>query len=316
MDTNFIQSTVLDITPRNWTALLDAIYVGIHHSKVARNPRRALLVLSDGADNHSRYTESEIKMLVRESDVGIYGLGLVGGALLNRPDRLLKHLASQTGGLYFPVAKLSDLPESVARISRLIAAYLTHDLERGRERTVRELVSEFRGLSGSLKQKAVLAATGLQRATLARLCDGSAIDRSTVAGLLDAMIAHTRPVKPEALGIIGKGHLHGRLEQAGCEMASFQYKQVRSTDPRLPWVIEAGFAWCPHQTSRRLITGVNWSPGILNPFRALGPYRQSLDTVLSQQRADRDEPVIVLLHLSCPRVEYTDRGKSAVVVAR
>jgi len=66
----------------------------------------------------------------------------------------------------------------------------------------------------------------------------------------------------------------------------------------------------------RLITGVNWSPGIVNPFRALGPYHQSLDTVLSQQRADRDEPVIVLLHLACPRVEYTDRGKSAVVVAR
>jgi hypothetical protein len=98
-------------------------------------------------------------------------------------------------------------------------------------------------------------------------------------------------------------------------MESFHYKQVRSTDPRLPWVIEAAFAWCPEQAGRRLITGINWSPGILNPFRALGPWRQSLDTVLSQQRADRDEPVVVLLHLACPRVEYTDRGKSAVVVA-
>ena len=201
-------------------------------------------------------------------------------------------------------------------LERLIAAYLTHDVERGRERTVREFVSEFRGLSGSLKQKAVLDATGLQRAPLASLCDGHAIDRSVVAGLLDAMVAHARPVRPEALGTIGKDHLHGRLEAAGCEMASFQYKQVKSTDPRLPWVIEAAFAWCPEQIGRRLITGVNWSPGILNPFRALGPYHQSLDTVLSQQRADGDEPVVVLLHLACPRVEYTDRGKSAVVVAR
>ncbi len=201
-------------------------------------------------------------------------------------------------------------------LERLIAAYLTHDIERGRERTVREFVSEFRGLSGSLKQKAVLAATGLQRAPLAGLCDGRTIDRQVVAGLLDAMVAHTRPVKPEALGIIGKDHLHARLEAAGCEMASFHYKQVKSTEPGLPWVIEAAFAWCPDLTSRRLITGVNWSPGIVNPFRALGPYRQSLDTVLSQQRADRDEPVVVLLHLACPRVEYTDRGKSAVVVAR
>jgi DNA topoisomerase VI subunit B len=183
-------------------------------------------------------------------------------------------------------------------------------------RTVRELVSEFRGLSGSLKQKAVLAAAGLQRAPLARLCDGRMIDRSAVEGLLDAMVACTRPVKPEALGIIGKDHLQRRLEAAGCEMATFKYKQVKSTTAGLPWVIEAVFAWCPHLTTRRLITGVNWSPGIVHPFRALGPWRQSLDTVLSQQRVDREEPVVVLLHLACPRVEYTDRGKSAVVVAR
>jgi DNA topoisomerase VI subunit B len=201
-------------------------------------------------------------------------------------------------------------------LERLIAAYLTHDVERGRERTVREFVSEFRGLSGSLKQKAVLAATGLQRAPLARLCDGRTIDRPAVEGLLDAMVARTRPVKPEALGIIGKDHLYGRLEAAGCEMASFQYKQVKSTDAGLPWLIEAAFAWCPDLTSRRLIAGVNWSAGIVNPFRTLGPYRQSLDTVLSQQRADRDEPVVVFPHLACPRVEYTDRGKSAVVIAR
>jgi hypothetical protein len=162
----------------------------------------------------------------------------------------------------------------------------------------------------------VLDAIGIQRASLATLYDGAAIDRSAVARLLDAMMACTRPAKPEALGVIGKDHLRTRLEAAGCEMASFRYNKIKGSDPRLPWVIEAGFAWCPHQTSRRLITGVNWSPGILNPFRALGPYRQSLDTVLSQQRADRDEPVIVLLHLACPRVEYTDRGKSAVVVAQ
>jgi DNA topoisomerase VI subunit B len=201
-------------------------------------------------------------------------------------------------------------------LERLIAAYLTHDMEHARERTVREFVSEFRGLSGSLKQKAVLQAASLQRAPLTVLCEGGTIDRSTVERLLDAMIAYTRPVKPEALGIIGRDHLHARFESVGCEMASFQYRQVRRTDFRLPWVLEAAFAWCPELTGRRLITGVNWSPGIVNPFRALGPWRQSLDTVLSQQRADRDEPVVVLLHLACPRVEYTDRGKSAVVVTR
>ena len=70
----------------------------------------------------------------------------------------------------------------------------------------------------------------------------------------------------------------------------------------------------PEGDSRRLVTGVNWSPGIINPFRELGTWGQSLDTILTQQKADRDEPVILVLHMACPRVEYTDRGKSSVVV--
>ena len=98
-------------------------------------------------------------------------------------------------------------------------------------------------------------------------------------------------------------------------------RTVRRADPGaagqsdgVPWVIETAFGWCPQAQSRRLVTGVNWSPGIINPFRELGEFGASLDTILSQQRADRDEPVILVLHMACPRVEYTDRGKSAVVV--
>ena len=65
---------------------------------------------------------------------------------------------------------------------------------------------------------------------------------------------------------------------------------------------------------RRLITGVNWSPGILNPFRELGAFGTSMDAILEQQMAGPSEPVALLLHLVCPRVEYADRGKSAVVI--
>ena len=89
---------------------------------------------------------------------------------------------------------------------------------------------------------------------------------------------------------------------------------VTDTDDGIPWVIETAFGWCPDGKARRLITGVNWSPGIINPFRELGHFGQSLDTILGNQRANRDEPVILVLHMACPRVEYTDRGKSAVVV--
>jgi hypothetical protein len=130
------------------------------------------------------------------------------------------------------------------------------------------------------------------------------------------MVAESRPVKTKALGIIGRDHLRRRFEQAGCEMETFQYRRVMDTTDGVPWVVETAFGWCPDGEQRRLITGVNWSPGIGNPFRALGRWGQSLDTVLSQQRADRDEPLILVLHMACPRVEYTDRGKSAVVMER
>ena len=66
---------------------------------------------------------------------------------------------------------------------------------------------------------------------------------------------------------------------------------------------------------RRLVSGVNWSPGILNPFRELGRFGASLDTILADQRANRNEPVVLVLHIVCPRVEYTDRGKSALVTS-
>ena len=199
-------------------------------------------------------------------------------------------------------------------LERLIAGYIAHDEDNGRERTVRELVAEFRGLSGSAKQKKVLDATGLHREPLSKLVTEHGVDSDMVVKLLTAMQVHSKPVKPSALGIIGKDHLRQRFETAGCEMESFDYRKVTDTTDGVPWVVETAFGWCPDVDSRRLITGVNWSPGIINPFRELGPFGESLDTILSQQRAGRDEPVVLVLHMACPRVEYTDRGKSAVVI--
>src|ERR1039458_7411721 len=58
------------------TALLDAVYMALHTIKKAHNSRKALLIISDGGDNSSRYTETEIKNLVREADVQIYAIGI------------------------------------------------------------------------------------------------------------------------------------------------------------------------------------------------------------------------------------------------
>ena len=98
-------------------------------------------------------------------------------------------------------------------------------------------------------------------------------------------------------------------------MESFEYRRVMEVEDGIPWIIETAFAWCPQATGRRLITGVNWSPGIINPFRELGHFGESLDTILTRARCDTDDPVILVLHIACPRVEYTDRGKSALVLS-
>jgi hypothetical protein len=200
------------------------------------------------------------------------------------------------------------------RFERLVAAYLAHDLDRGRERTVREFVAEFGGLTGTAKQKKVLDQTGLSRLGLSALRDGDGLDHGRTKQLLSAMQQHSRPVKPAALGVIGREHLVQRFEALGCEMGTFQYRKLPGVTDGVPSVVETAFAWNPEAEARRLVTGVNWSPGIVNPFRQLGRFGSSLDSVLERQRAGRDEPIVLALHMACPRVDYTDRGKSAVVL--
>jgi len=91
--------------------------------KRARNPRKAILIISDGGDNSSRYTTSEVKNAVRESDVQIYAIGIYEGFSgrgrtpeeLNGP-ALLHDLAEQTGGRDFNVENLAELPDVAAKI--------------------------------------------------------------------------------------------------------------------------------------------------------------------------------------------------------
>ncbi len=200
------------------------------------------------------------------------------------------------------------------QLARLIGAYLAHDQDHGRIRTVRELVTEFRGLSATAKQKAVLEATGLSREPLTTFInDSGGIDDAKVFNLLWVMKAHSKPVKPQDLGIIGEDHLAQRFADAGADMETFAYRRVLEISGGLPVVIETAFAYCAEERENRdLITGINWSPALVNPFRQLG-YYSSLDSLLTEQRAGADEPVILVLHVAQPGVQYLDRGKSAVV---
>jgi len=116
---DIVEKALVGIRPKNWTALLDAVYMGIHEMKHAGNSHKALLILSDGGDNNSRYTESEIKSRVREADVTIYSIGL-GSGLIRHHIRLLKQLSEVTGGDYCQADKVTDLPDAIERISAAI----------------------------------------------------------------------------------------------------------------------------------------------------------------------------------------------------
>ena len=119
-----IQSRLMYTAPKGRTALLDAIYLGLSQMKGARNSKRALLILSDGGDNHSRYSERDIRNYVRESDVQLYAIGIYEplGYRNRSPEELsgpslLSELTETTGGRAFPVENLNDLPDIATKIS-------------------------------------------------------------------------------------------------------------------------------------------------------------------------------------------------------
>ena len=136
------------------TSLLDAIHMALEEMKFAKNLRKAIVIVSDGGDNRSRYTESEIKSAMREADVQVYAMGIFDPE--DSPKRtpeerngpmLLDELAEQTGGRHYPVKTLDELPSVCERIGNdlrnqyLIGYAPTDDAQDGTYRKVKVLVT-------------------------------------------------------------------------------------------------------------------------------------------------------------------------------
>jgi Ca-activated chloride channel family protein len=115
-----IQGKLVYAIPKGRTSLLDAIYLGISKMKQAKHNKKALLIISDGGDNRSRYTDSEIKSLVKEADVQIYAIGIFddvrGTAEEIRGPFLLNEITSTTGGRTFPVNDINELGDVATKI--------------------------------------------------------------------------------------------------------------------------------------------------------------------------------------------------------
>jgi Ca-activated chloride channel family protein len=154
-----IQDRLLFVKAGGRTALLDAIYLGLSEMKKATTNRRALLVISDGGDNHSRYTENDLKRAVKEADVQIYAVGIFE-PLSSRArtleeaagPSLLADMAEVSGGRMFSVEDANELPDVAERISielrnQYVIGYRPSNLVRdGRWRRIRVKLERPRGL--------------------------------------------------------------------------------------------------------------------------------------------------------------------------
>jgi len=118
-----IQNKLTFVQSKGRTALLDAVYMSLQEMKKAHNARKALLLISDGGDNSSRYSEPEIKALVKETDAQIYAIGIYEGygARGRTPEEangpaLLTDIAEVTGGRQYAVDNVNELPDVAAKI--------------------------------------------------------------------------------------------------------------------------------------------------------------------------------------------------------
>ena len=114
-----VQAKMVFLQAQGRTALLDAIYMGVSKMKDAHTNKKALLIISDGGDNHSRYTENEIKSMVKEADVQVYAIGLFSGG--SQPEEvagpgLLSDVTEVTGGRMFTINNPNELADVATKI--------------------------------------------------------------------------------------------------------------------------------------------------------------------------------------------------------
>ncbi len=121
-DGNAVLDKLTFVQTRNNTALYDACYLGVEKVQRGTHPKRALLLISDGQDNDSRYTFNEVRRLLKESDVVLYGIGILSGndagsSLGMEGQGILDELANVSGGkAFFPrtAAEMDDIFEQIA----------------------------------------------------------------------------------------------------------------------------------------------------------------------------------------------------------
>ncbi len=119
--TSDVQNKMLFTAAKGRTALIDAVYLGVHEMRDAHHRRKALLIISDGGDNNSRYTEGELKQMVEEADLQIYSIGIFDVNPATPEERsgpqLLTEISEATGGRSYTVNDPNELADVATKIS-------------------------------------------------------------------------------------------------------------------------------------------------------------------------------------------------------
>jgi Ca-activated chloride channel family protein len=142
-----ISSPLASVNARGWTALVDAICLATHQVRKGRHERKVLLVLTDGNDNNSRYSEAELVRLLREADVRVYAISLI------ERSRFLQKICEESGGRIIWVRRMGDLAAAMEELSRQIrseylVSYIPPDLQNdGRYHRVRVEVQPPEGMA-------------------------------------------------------------------------------------------------------------------------------------------------------------------------
>jgi DNA topoisomerase VI subunit B len=288
----------------------------ISHAVTASNVKNGTLV-KFGWSGIARYLTGDVSSV---SYIGVKALLARYTAFnphatfkLSLDGKIRVYEAAYTGfSKWLPTEQTSPHWYDVDRFSSLICFYLKNENERndGNHRTVRELVKQFRYLTGSAKQKAVTDAAGLTNSTLRDLVEGGELSRDKAERLLSAMQEESRPVQPAQLGAIGEQHLTQFLVQScAADLDTVGYRKVSGCVDGLPFIIEMAFGAQSAGDGIRdeaiEVFGLNWTPVLRPPLPALSE-------ILGEVRIDSFDPVSLVIHLICPRFDWTDRGKGTV----
>jgi Ca-activated chloride channel family protein len=116
-----VEAALQPVQAEGFTALWDAIYAGLTQMRKAHYGKKALLVISDGGDNHSRYTQGEIKSVLKEADVEVYAIDIFERYPKTPEEKsgllALDEVTSVTGGRVFLTHDSNELHRAVRQIS-------------------------------------------------------------------------------------------------------------------------------------------------------------------------------------------------------